>query len=329
MRIGVDEIVDHDLPQVDVVEPGRHLGAVDAGLVEGREIADLQIAHVLEGQGARRALGPVHFGDQHSAVGGEVFGEALGVASLGLHVELAAGGGDELVDHAVEVDAAADELEDLEAADRQPYGLQVGLHQDLDARAQHLDHRLLAAPELGRMDLGERGGADRPRIEPGEDLLRRPAEVLLDLSGDGVEGRRGHLVLQAAELVGDLARQEVHPRAQELAELDQHPALLHRQGAEAPRDARPARHRGPAREAQHGSREQDVPPHDVGEDAGEESQELTVTPGIDACCHEGDGEGWIPDLRSRTIPHLGAGKAGAAIGLEPTGRDARKCRRAP
>ncbi len=236
MGVGVDEVLHEDLPHVDLVEVARHLGAVDAGLLERGEAGDLQVADVLEGQGAPGALLPEDPRHVDAAVAGEFAGEAFGAPAFGLEVELAPGDGAELQVQAVEVDAPAQAAPELEQADRERGRGEVGLDQHFDARAQHLDHHPLAVRQPRPMHLRQRGRSHRHLLEPREDRGQRAPEVLLDLPHDGSERVRRHLVLEARELADDGGGKQVDAGAQELAELDQPAPHLDRQGAIAAGD---------------------------------------------------------------------------------------------
>ena len=135
------------------------------------------------------------------------------------------------------------------------------------------------------MDLRERGGAHRLGGEGGEDGVQRSPEIRLDLPHDVGEALGRHLVLEAGELAGDLGRQDVDPRREELAELDQHAPHLAGESAIAPREPLIAGEGRAPEPPQPGDVEHDVPPEDLEEDAGHEAAQLAVAPEIDARGH--------------------------------------------
>ena len=71
------------------------------------------------------------------------------------------------------------------------------------------------------MDLRDRRGGDRLLVELGEQFGERLAEVGLDDRLDLAETERRDAVLERAELVDDLGREQIGPRLHHLAELDE------------------------------------------------------------------------------------------------------------
>ena len=76
------------------------------------------------------------------------------------------------------------------------------------------------------MDLADRGGRHRHRVELAEQPLDRLAEALLDHLLSLLVGERRDVVLEAAELGDDVRRQDVRTHREELAELDEGRAEL-------------------------------------------------------------------------------------------------------
>jgi hypothetical protein len=276
------EVVHEDLLHVNPIKDPRHLGSGDAGALDRRQVCNLQVADVLQGQRAAGARAPDHAGDRHPRVIREVLGEALGIAPLVGEVELAAGGGGDLLGQAVEVHPAAQLARHLEQPKREPGRREVRFDQDVDPRPQHLDHHGLARWQPGGVDLGEGGRAHGLGGDPGEDIRKRTPEVALDLADDVLEPLRGDLVLETRELPRHLGREQVDPHGEELAELDEDAAHLARKNAVAAGDARPAPHRGREEPAQPRYVEEHVPPQDVDEGPGHEPPHLAVAPEVDA-----------------------------------------------
>ncbi len=71
------------------------------------------------------------------------------------------------------------------------------------------------------MHLADRGGRDRLLVEVDERLLERQAELFLDHDTNLCEGEWAHIVLEAAQLGDDVRRDDVGPRGEQLAELDE------------------------------------------------------------------------------------------------------------
>lgn len=99
--------------------------------------------------------------------------------------------------------------------------LEVLLHPLHHPRPANLDHDCLPAgqaPEVGLADGGGRQGFGR---QLREQLLWRPAQLLLDDGADPLPGLGRHLVLQVRQLRLVFGRQQVGSRGQDLAELDE------------------------------------------------------------------------------------------------------------
>jgi hypothetical protein len=79
---------------------------------------------------------------------------------------------------------------------------------------------------MGAVDLGDRGGADRLRVEIREDFLERLLQPLLDGEADLLEGGRRQAVLEELEVARRLEADQVGPGRQRLAELDRRRAQL-------------------------------------------------------------------------------------------------------
>jgi len=94
---------------------------------------------------------------------------------------------------------------------------------------------------------------------------------------------RGNLILQPLQLLGDLDGQHVDARAEELPQLDHHPAHLDRQAAELAGDvAQPLRSAADHPLPSHGhAAHHQVPPYDIGDDPREEAQNAPVAQLVD------------------------------------------------
>ncbi len=71
------------------------------------------------------------------------------------------------------------------------------------------------------MDLRDRSTRNRLLFEFGESAIQGFAERILDFGFRKFEGKRRHAVLKFCQLVGDIQRQQVAPRREHLAELDE------------------------------------------------------------------------------------------------------------
>ncbi len=159
------------------------------------------------------------------------------VRKLLVEVELAEQAGLELLDdghHAEQPHLVDAGFQQLGAEVEQ---VQVGAHRALDIRPLHLDHHLVALQRAGAVRLPDRCGAQRLGLEVREVLLERCAQRGLDLGARDVEGQARRIVLQRFERAGPLGRQQVPPRRQDLAELDEGGAQRGQEPGEALRCA--------------------------------------------------------------------------------------------
>ena len=241
MRIGVHEVVHEDLLHVDPVEDARHLGPVDAGALQRRQVADLEIADVLQGQGAAGAPVPeAPGGCRPAASPAKSLGEALGVAPLGGEVELAAGGGGDLRGQAVEVDPAAQRRETLSSRRASPAAARsVSTSTSIPGRRTLTTTGSPPGSRAGWTWAREAAPTGSGEIQEKTSASGRPKSSSI-WRDDVLEALRGDLVLQAGELAGDLRREEVDPHGEELAELDEDAAHLAGQGAVAAGDRAPS-----------------------------------------------------------------------------------------
>ncbi len=246
MRVGVNEMMDEDLLQVDIVEPACDLGAADAGRLDSLEVVDLDAGDVLQRQYAAGRVLPEDIGDVDARVRREIGREPVGVPPFGHKIEFGAGGGRELIVEPIQIDAIADGPIPFQPVDGQVQRGQVGGHQPLDAWALDLHHDFLAILQPRGVHLRQRGGRDRLRRKPGEDVVHRSAELGCDQRPDVFRSLRRHFILEALQLVCHHGRQDIHPDAEKLAQLDQDAAVSYSQSAKAVRVGAPSRHVCPA-----------------------------------------------------------------------------------
>ncbi len=102
----------------------------------------------------------------------------------------------------------------------------VNRHLLLDVGVEHLDHHGLAGMEPGPMDLSDRGRGHCLGLELGKKLFDRPAELGFDEFSHRL-GRIGvNFLLELLEFLGQPDSDQVGPRAENLAELDERRAEL-------------------------------------------------------------------------------------------------------
>ena len=90
-----------------------------------------------------------------------------------------------------------------------------------NAGPQYLDRDLATVVQAREMHLRNRRAGDRTGFELGEHLVDRPVVRALERGEHEFGRERRHLVLQLGELVGDVRRQQIAARRQELAEFDE------------------------------------------------------------------------------------------------------------
>ena len=197
----------------------------------------------------------------------------------------------------------------------------VDLDDVADARVEHLHRDPLPALQHRGMHLAERGGGDGRALDRLEAVLRALAEAGQERALHVAEGLRGHLVLQALELLGERAREEPPEDAQHLPELDEDAAEPQHPPEQAPRvllvDALaagldPPRHGaafGPQdadeRELQHVAREDDREDVTARARGGEPRRQHSASSGrFRACRRRG--------CRSSRTPRSGRGATGAS-----------------
>jgi hypothetical protein len=85
----------------------------------------------------------------------------------------------------------------------------------------NLDDDALAGAEASAMHLPDRSGGDWNKLEFGEQLVERLAQLRLDRFADDFGRVGGRGCLQLGQLVGQVAADDVGAGAQKLAELDE------------------------------------------------------------------------------------------------------------
>ena len=172
MRVGVEEAVLEDYLQVNAGRPFGQLPAVDAGLLQCLDVADLDPPDAFQRQDARGARLPENFWNVDVWIAVEILGEALRAAALPDVVQLRPQGLGELLrepDYVVV-------FGHLPATTRRGSLVLQYLQVLLDlldyAGPPHLDHDLGAVRERGGVSLPDRSGGERRGIEVREDHLR-------------------------------------------------------------------------------------------------------------------------------------------------------------
>ena len=214
MGIGVIDARHGDLVDVRAEEGA---GELARSLLRETVIrAHLAAVNPLQHEHALGHVWPDHLGDDELFVVGDESGDQLGVVRLLAEVELRAQVNLELVGQGGDLE----ELRSFEAALEQGCGRAEDVQVELDlldhSRPAHLDDHLAAAREQSAVDLRNRCGGERLRIDRREDAL---AEILADNGLELRERHRRHLVDELAELVDVDVGQEVGAGREELPEL--------------------------------------------------------------------------------------------------------------
>src|SRR2546421_6733103 len=105
--------------------------------------------------------------------------------------------------------------------DRQDYrSIEIGPSRD--RRASNLEDYVRAIPlEVRAMHLRDGRRRERYRIESIEKFFERPAEVFLDDLTNLADAERTNVLLQHDQLADNLGREQIGPRAHDLADLDE------------------------------------------------------------------------------------------------------------
>ena len=187
-----------------------------------RDLRDLDAVDALHDHDVLAAEVPVDLRHVEQRAAGEVALELRGVGGLAHQVEL-------VQDRLLVLD---DDLARPQAARIRPVSLgkpgegvqhlEVAIDHLAHAGAQHLDDDLAPVGAASRRGPGRsrrRRAASSSKLR--EQLGDRPAERCLDAGLRILAGEGRHAVLQLREFVGDVGRQQVAPRREDLPELDE------------------------------------------------------------------------------------------------------------
>ena len=147
--------------------------------------------------------------------------EDLGVSGLVAVVELESYRAGELVDELLrihELECPNTLLEELRGLVEKP---DVCLDLPGGGRALDLDDNVLPVGKHRAVHLPDRRRGDRRELELQERTIHRQAELGLDDSAYLLERNRRGIVLEPTQLGDDVGRNDVRPRREQLAELDE------------------------------------------------------------------------------------------------------------
>jgi hypothetical protein len=188
-------------------------------------------------------VGPERPWDANPGIPGEVAGEPLRVPRLRQIIQLHPQRAAELLKQAIQIHPPAQRRVKGKGADHHLQRGEIRRQQPLDARPLHLHHHRRPIREPRPVDLTQGGSRDGDGLESPEGRFQRLPQLGLQQRTDPLEGLSRHLILEPGQLLGHEVRQEIHPCAQELTQLDQRTAQLHRQIPERGRPAPVARRR--------------------------------------------------------------------------------------
>ena len=224
MRVGVVDALDGHLTHVEAEELARELrSALGRETVRGR---DLLAVDELEDEHALGHVRPDHLRDDEIRIAVGERPDQLGVVGLLLEVELGSQVNLELVGERLDLHELRRLRVAVEQARRRAQQIEILLDLLDGAGSPHLDRDLAPVREQRAMDLRDRRGCERLRIDPREEI---GVEVLADHRFDLLERNRRHLVDEPLELLDVNVRKQVGSRREQLPELDvRRPELFER-----------------------------------------------------------------------------------------------------
>ena len=189
--------------------------------------------HALHDHHLGVAIVPEHLGDHHQVEPLHVAAQLRGIGGLAHQIQF-------VVQVLVELRHTLPRLESLaigrqffNPARHHAHQVQVLFDGAQHVGPQHFDGHfpsgVATVSQSRKVDLGDRSTGDRDAIKLAEYRIQRFAKRTLDGGHSDFAGKRRHPVLQMGQLVGDIRRQQVPPRRQHLAKLDEDgPELLQR-----------------------------------------------------------------------------------------------------
>ena len=226
VHVGVEEVVAEHLGEEDLHAVFREYPDVDVAPAQLVHVVDEHAVDAFHDHHVGTAVVPVHLRHVEQLRPREIALELRRVRRLAHEVELV---DDRALVLAHDLDRtqamafariiASEVREDV-------HDLEVALDPLAHAGTHDLDDDFLARAQPRRVHLSDRGGGERLVVEAVEHLLGGPAIGALDDEFRVLYRERRHAVLQLGELVRDVGRQQVAPRGQGLAELDEDRAEL-------------------------------------------------------------------------------------------------------
>ncbi len=247
MGIGVEETQFEDLLEEDPRAGHGDVGRVGSEGTDPLQIVDRDAVDELHGDHARGRELLEDRRDVRRRVAGKLDAAALHGPAFGGEIELAFQGAFELASQAGGPVGCQYRQPALQEVRQVLDDIHVGLHDLDDLRPPDLQGDGASVPEDRPMDLRDRRGRHRNRVDRREDFRRRLPVLLAQDLLDLVKRERTDVVAQAGQLVDVRLREQVRPGAQQLSQLhERRPQVL----ADQPeptctvlrRDAFPQRH---------------------------------------------------------------------------------------
>jgi hypothetical protein len=190
---------------------------VDSRALERAEVGHLDSFNQLHREHAPRRQVAIDLWNHDVGTIREIAGDNLAVARFVDEVELYR---DVLEDFARDHAEVEVGLEPCEQAQGEAQVAQIGVDNRFDPRVLYFDRATAAVDRTRRMDLRERSGRNRDRVELAEHRFKRSPQFTLDLSAHNCEGPRRHAVVQSGQRRDPFVRQNVGAGCDKLARLD-------------------------------------------------------------------------------------------------------------
>ncbi len=220
VQVGVEDAVVERLGQEGANEIVGQGQLVDAGQVQRLGARQRHGVDPARHQDAPRHIVPMHLGRAHPRFGIDDLADLVGRRSLKTQVEFQQQRPRHGLDESFGLQALGDRRQRGDDLRRQAQHGDVGGDHFLDMRAQDLDGDLVAVLQRGAMGLGDRGGPQH-LAEVQEQLGHRLAQRLGDLGFRHGLRKRCQLVLEMAQVLGELRAEDIAARRQDLAQLDE------------------------------------------------------------------------------------------------------------
>jgi len=176
--------------------------------------------HPLHHHHVRHAIVPVHLGDHHQIEALHVASQLRGVRSLAQQIEFVMKVFVELGHHLARLQAFAIARGAFDPAGHHAHQRQILFESPDHIGPQHLDSDLTATGQGGKVNLCNGRAGHRRVLKTLEYAVQRLAKRLFNDRYRHGRRKWRHPVLQPCQLVGNIGRQQVTARGQDLPELD-------------------------------------------------------------------------------------------------------------